>query len=132
MSQNTFLHRLRRIFAILKIERCLVLKGFFIVYAQVLYLVSNCYYHAKSYLKLYKQRWNIEVFFRTIKQDFGLAHCQSRSFKIQQAHTRSIFIAYTFFKYHKILDHDESVSDLKQTSIVSSIASFCHNFGYYA
>ena len=97
-----------------------------------LYLVSNCYYHAKSYLKLYKQRWNIEVFFRTIKQDFGLAHCQSRSFKIQQAHTRSIFVAYTFFKYNKILDHDESVSDLKQTSIVSSIASFCHNFGYYA
>jgi hypothetical protein len=96
------------------------------------YIVSNVLMIAKTYLQIYKKRWKIEVFFRAIKQDLGLGHCQSRHFKIQQAHTKAVFIAYIFLQYQKFLNHKNIYSVAKSQQLVSSISAFNRNFGYYA
>ena len=97
-----------------------------------LYIVSNIHMHAKYYLEFYQKRWKIEVFFRSVKQNLGLGHCQSRSFEIQRNHTRSVFTAYIFLQYQKFFNTKNNLYDVKTSSNATSINPFARNFGYYA
>lgn len=58
------------------------------------YLISNFKETAKNILVLYKFRWTIEKFFRTVKQKLGIQDCQSRSIEGQKNHIWAVFAAY--------------------------------------
>lgn len=55
---------------------------------------------ARTITNIYKLRWKIEVFFRTIKQKLGLGDCQARSLSKQKAHYLAVFFAYTGMDHH--------------------------------
>ena len=58
------------------------------------YLVSNRPNEKVPHIESYDKRWAIEVFFRSIKQDFGLSDCQARSLVMQMAHIVAVCFAF--------------------------------------
>lgn len=84
------------------------------------FLVSNQKKLAKEYVKLYKQRWPIEKFFRTAKQKLGLSECQSISITKQKAHIFTVFLAFARVA-KKTLNSRESSTDQSINSMRRSI-----------
>jgi len=68
---------------------------------KIIYLISNMMLNAKQYLSLYEKRWGIEVMFRSLKQDLGIAQCQSRLLDKQILHIFSAFHAYPILIFSK-------------------------------
>jgi len=65
----------------------------------------------KAY-QLYARRWNIEIFFKEMKQLFHLNDCHSRDFDAQIAHVSVAMIAYNMFSTAKRLNSYETMGDL--------------------
>ena len=55
----------------------------------------------------YRSRWHVEVFFRTCKQNFGLAACQAQMMPQVILHVRMVFLAYVLTQ---LLIADDSIS----------------------
>ncbi len=55
----------------------------------------------------YRSRWHIEIFFRTCKQNFGLAACQAQMMPQVVLHVRMVFLAYALTQ---LLMADDSIS----------------------
>jgi len=55
----------------------------------------------------YRSRWHVEVFFRTCKQNFGLAACQAQMMPQVILHVRMVFLAYVLTQ---LLLADDSIS----------------------
>ncbi len=55
----------------------------------------------------YRSRWHVEVFFRTCKQNFGLAACQAQMMPQVILHVRMVFLAYVLTQ---LLMADDSIS----------------------
>lgn len=51
----------------------------------------------------YQSRWNIEVFFRTLKQDFGLGRCMGRTVEHALRHLALISISYAGVEIYRTL-----------------------------
>lgn len=68
----------------------------------VVYIVST--YKAKPavHVKIYKQRWAIEKFFRTSKQILGLQDCASTRFEKHCNHVASVLLAYSIAQLERI------------------------------
>lgn len=49
----------------------------------------------------YQSRWNIEVFFRTLKQDFGLGRCMGRTVEHARRHIAFICLGYTSVEIYR-------------------------------
>jgi len=103
------------------------------------YIVSNINTEPKQYLLMYKQRWNIETMFRTMKQSLGLSECASRDLQKQYVHIYSVFFSYAFLQKEKssnFLKNPEAAAKcLSQRNIhtlIPRIASFSRNFHYVA
>jgi DNA-binding phage protein len=58
------------------------------------YLVSNRPNEQVPHIESYDKRWAVEVFFRSAKQDFGLADCQARSLARQLTHIAVVCFAF--------------------------------------
>ena len=74
-------------------------------------LISNKVDAPEEAVKAYVRRWRIEVFFRTAKQELGLAQCHSTSEAHHNAHIELLFTAETLLSYAKweLNDKDKSV-----------------------
>jgi len=103
------------------------------------YIVSNINVEAKQYLLMYKQRWNIETMFRTMKQSLGLSQCASRNLQKQYVHIYSVFFSYSFLQEEKLsnfLKNPETaakcLSKRNIGTLISRITSFGRNFDYVA
>jgi hypothetical protein len=55
----------------------------------------------------YRSRWHVEIFFRTCKQNFGLAACQAQMMPQVILHVRMVFLAYVLTQ---LLMTDDSIS----------------------
>jgi hypothetical protein len=55
----------------------------------------------------YRSRWQVEVFFRTCKQNFGLSACQAQMMPQVILHVRMVFLAYVLTQ---LLLADDSIS----------------------
>ncbi len=69
---------------------------------KIVYLVTSEELSPKKLIRLYKQRWGIEKFYRTSKQHIGLEDCQARSALKQEAHIFAVFVIYAFLQIQKI------------------------------
>lgn len=103
------------------------------------YIVSNINIEAKNYLLMYKQRWHIEMMFRTMKQSLGLSQCASRDLQKQYVHIYSVFFGYSFLQKEKLFSFlknpETAAKRLSHRNIdvlISQITSFDRNFGYVA
>ena len=103
------------------------------------YIVSNIDLCPKIYLEIYKQRWDIEKMFRTMKQLLGLSHCASRDLDRQKMHIYLIFFSYSFLESEKSaysMKNPENVAKhlekLKYDCAMSRITSFSENFQCFA
>jgi hypothetical protein len=65
----------------------------------------------KAY-QLYAKRWNIEVYFKEVRQFFGMDDCHSRDFDAMIARTSVSMIAYNMFSIAKRLNNYETMGDL--------------------
>jgi len=65
----------------------------------------------KAY-QLYAKRWNIEVYFKEVRQFFGMDDCHSRDFDALIARTSVSMIAYNMFSIAKRLNSYETMGDL--------------------
>jgi hypothetical protein len=74
-----------------------------------------------EHVRTYKIRWNIEKFFRFIKQKVGLQDCYSTSLETQMDHVASVFVSYTFAelerKYKKLNSAEESARAFKSRKV---------------
>lgn len=48
----------------------------------------------RAFVQRYRSRWQVEVFFKTCKQSFGLAGCQAQMMPQVITHVRMVFMAY--------------------------------------
>jgi len=62
--------------------------------------------------QMYARRWNIEVYFKEMKQHFNLNGCHSLDFDAQIAHVSVAMIAYNMFSTTKRLNNYETLGDL--------------------
>ena len=104
-----------------------------------IYIVSTMYLTAKNYLIAYKNRWYIEMMFRTMKQSLGFNQCFSRNLEKQKVHIFSVFFSFSFLENEKksfnFKNPEGSInhlSMLKLSRSVSRINAFCRNFDYVA
>ena len=88
---------------------------------------------------MYRQRWNIETMFRTMKQLLGLSQCASRDLQRQYVHIYSVFFSYAFLQQEKLsnsLKNPETaakyLSRRNIDDLTSRITSFGRNFGHVA
>jgi hypothetical protein len=65
----------------------------------------------KAY-QLYAKRWNIEIYFKEVRQFFGMDDCHSRDFDALIARTSVSMIAYNMFSIAKRLNSYETMGDL--------------------
>ena len=83
----------------------------------VVYQVSNYKTSALGHARIYGCRWQIEKFFRTAKQNLGLADCQSRKLFLQINHIKNVFLAYHFlqweFRRMKLKNPETALNQLK-------------------
>lgn len=61
----------------------------------IVYQASTFEAKPTEHVRIYKIRWNIEMFFRTAKQKLGLEECSSRKLEMQRSHVASVLLAYT-------------------------------------
>jgi hypothetical protein len=59
-----------------------------------IFFISNDLIPLDELLSLYRIRWKIEVFHRTVKQSFGMRDCQMRSMEKQRQHVLFVMHAY--------------------------------------
>jgi hypothetical protein len=85
------------------------------------YLLSNAHKITNSeFVCMYRSRWNIEVFFRTCKQSFGLGECQAQMMDQVLLHVRMVMLAYIMTQLLMTHVGDESISIEKmQTNLRS-------------
>ena len=92
-----------------------------------------------EHLSSYNLRWNIEKFFRTIKQYLGLSHCQSTKIKHQNAHINSVFISYALIEYMRKIKNYKCPENIineicykKPSELISYFNRFNHIFGKFS
>jgi Transposase DDE domain. len=66
---------------------------------------------AAGVVQNYLMRWNIEVFFRDIKQHLGFEKCRMRDYIKLQGHLTLVFISYMFVEYMRIAHKFETIGD---------------------
>ncbi len=105
----------------------------------IVYQVSNMKKAAQEHVEIYRQRWVIEKFFRTIKQKLGLAHCAARSLNKQKLHIYAVFTAYTFLEIEKTKENKlnpesivSSLKNIKSEHVMNKISLLIGNFAYVA
>lgn len=54
-----------------------------------------------EHVRIYRQRWFIEQFFRTAKQLLGLQNCYSNKVETQENHVSSVLLAYALVQLHR-------------------------------
>jgi hypothetical protein len=64
----------------------------------IVYQVSTFEAKPMEHVRIYRMRWNIEMFFRTAKQRLGLQECASRKLEIHAAHVASVLLAYALIQ----------------------------------
>ena len=81
---------------------------------QTKYIITNhLEWTTRQIVERYRTRWDIEVFFRDIKQHLGITACQSRKLITINRHFALVFLAYTcldFIRNHKT----ETIGDVKR------------------
>ena len=107
-------------------------------YAQM-YHVSNMDLPEKEYKKIYKERWGIEVMFRSMKQGLGITNCSSRDLQKQRLHFHAVFHSYAFLQVAKVKQEEPNVESVvralraaKPKIVERRISSFNRNFAYVA
>ena len=101
------------------------------------YVVSNINAkgHPKIYLEMYKQRWAIEVMFRTIKQSLGLQDCSCRSIEKQSMHVWAVLAGYGFLQYIRYCNSfetpEKSILFLRAIGLKKSNLLFMSKFGSF-
>ena len=77
-------------------------------------LSTDIYLPDEDIVRIYGKRWDIEVFFKMIKQHLNLAkEIQCRDYDALIGHTSIVFMRYLFLAYHCRLDSDHrSFGDL--------------------
>lgn len=103
------------------------------------YIVSNIDIYPKAYCEIYRQRWDIEEMFRTMKQLLGFADCQSIDLDKQKSHIFCIFFSYSFLQSErnkKSLKNPEAAEKLlrklKLNNAMLRITAFSENFQCFA
>jgi len=103
------------------------------------FIISNIDIYPKAYYEIYRQRWNIEEMFRTMKQLLGFADCQSIDLDKQRSHIFCIFFSYSFLqseKHKKSLKNPEAAEkllrELKLNTAMLRITTFSENFQCFA
>lgn len=64
----------------------------------IVYQASTFKARPIQHVKIYKKRWEIEKFFRTVKQKLGLQDCYSTKIETQEAHVASVMVAYALVR----------------------------------
>jgi hypothetical protein len=96
---------LKKIFRLKRNQRVASVKGDFdgnecyfyavkIENGSTIYLISNDSIDPYEAVRIYKIRWNIELFHRTAKQYLGLKDCQMLSIEKQRQHALYVMLAY--------------------------------------
>lgn len=86
------------------------------------YFISNDYIDPHTVVKLYRIRWNIEIFHRTAKQYLGLGECQMLAIEKQRQHALFVMHAYALASVERRNRNFECVEDvIKLYRIVKSI-----------
>jgi len=67
----------------------------------------------REFVSRYRSRWHIEIFFRTCKQNFGLAACQAQMMTQVILHVRMVFLAYALTQL-LLADDSISVGDMQK------------------
>lgn len=78
----------------------------------IIYFISNRLIHSKEIESIYKERWHIEKFHRTIKQSLGFQDCQSTSKQKQEIHILSVFLSYAHIEIERVKRKLHSVEDI--------------------
>jgi hypothetical protein len=97
--------QLKKIFRLKRNQRVVAVKGDFdgnecyfyavkIENGSTIYLISNDSIDPYEAVRIYKIRWNIELFHRTAKQYLGLKDCQMLSIEKQRQHALYVMLAY--------------------------------------
>lgn len=87
-----------------------------------MYLISNDYLDPYTVTKLYRIRWQIEIFHRTAKQLLGLSDCQMLSIEKQRQHVLHVMHAYAIASIQKIETNLSTIEDaIRLHRIVKSI-----------
>lgn len=104
-----------------------------------MYLISNDYIDPYTVVKLYRIRWNIEIFHRTAKQYLGLSDCQMKAIEYQRQHALSVMLAYanasvqtSLMGFHCVEDYINYVRDVKSSCCKSPINRAARSFRYDA
>lgn len=97
----------------------------------IVFIVSNFKTSSKDYVRIYKLRWGIEVFYRTSKQSLGLKDCQSTDLDMQKVRIYNLFYVYAFLQHQKKLQDAlnieaviHSLQLLKQEDVMTALTSF--------
>lgn len=77
----------------------------------IVYQVSTFKAKPMEHVLIYKKRWKIEEFFRTIKQKLGLQDCASTKKDTQLKHVHSVFLAYSLAVLEKKSKNFSTVED---------------------
>ncbi|MCK5508171.1 MAG: transposase [Desulfobacterales bacterium] len=70
--------------------------------ARYILVCTDIHFSTEKIIEAYKLRWNIECFFRTAKQRFGLDKFHVRKFSEIHSHITFVFISYLFMACLKI------------------------------
>lgn len=90
-----------------------------------LLVTSDLKARARQIVRAYEQRWRIEVFFRTAKQDLNLEGFRARKLRAIRAHIALVLLAFTLMKLLGFIDRqlmDKSIGEMKQ-EIIQVIAT---------
>jgi hypothetical protein len=87
----------------------------------IAYQVSNFKARPKKHVKIYGIRWTIEMFFRTLKQSFGIQDCQSVKLITQESHVAASFVIYSLValdaKKRKLESPEAAIRAAKLTNV---------------
>jgi hypothetical protein len=78
---------------------------------ETVFIISNKKTTSLEAINTYAKRWNVEKFFRSAKQSFGLSDCQARSTGAQELHILSVFASYAISEIVKIERNFHSTED---------------------
>ena len=103
------------------------------------YFVSNFKLHHSDYIKVYRDRWNIEPIFRTTKSYVGLSNCSALSIDKQTNHIFAVFFTYNFLQFKKnslkFENPEQALSNLRELKLAqlnNMINAFSREFGFFA
>ncbi len=92
------------------------------------YQVSNLKCSTRKHVRAYECRWNIEKFFRTVKQKLGLNDCQSRKQPLQEKHILNVFFTYALLQYERKKKRLKNVESAIKSMKSLSFAKIKHSF----